>query len=269
MSATSLQHKQKEIWTLSSYSEYFSLCVSLPQPCCPLGAHALKGFHTQFYWWNLCWKQSSAKQNILSCDFLTQLFKCISHIVRMTPVPTSVPLLLLNAFADQDFVFLTVPNSTTLCRHCYCENVIKICGSSTKQLLYFGAGLHKLLLGEGADVEMAALRAECGVCWGSVWRSLLTLCLPGCGCAQLTLTQLQAVRSSSAGLELIQFLWSLLFPQCLKQLWAKTTDGGLFFFLMEVNQPNIAFFITLHICIIYVPDRSLHRESRTLNVRRS
>lgn len=69
-------------------------------------------------------------------------------------MPASLHLLLLNAFADQDFVFLTIPTSATLCRQCCSSHVVKICGSSTKQLLYFGAGLHKLLLGEEADVEL-------------------------------------------------------------------------------------------------------------------
>lgn len=66
----------------------------------------------------------------------------------------SLHLLLLTAFADQGFVFLAVSTSATLCRHCYSGNIIKFCGSSNKHRLYFGAGLHKSLLGEQADVQM-------------------------------------------------------------------------------------------------------------------
>lgn len=172
MSATSLQHKQKEICTLSFYSEYFSLCISLPQPCCPLGACALKGFaDRELYWWNLCWKQSSAKQNILSCNFLTQLFKCPKPSCK--DVPASLHLLQVNAFADQDF--LTASTLATLCRHCCSGNVIKIWGSSTKQLLYFGAGLLKFLLGEQADVQMG-----CTPSWAWCFMGLSVVMLFAC-----------------------------------------------------------------------------------------
>lgn len=156
MSATSLQHKQKEIWTLSFYSEYFSLCVSLPQPS---GSMCPKMVCTYSFFGENSWKQSSAKQIKLSWYFLTQVFKCTSHVVRMTPVPASLHLLLLNASAGQDFVFLTDSASATLCTHGYSGNVIKTCGSSTKQLLYFGAGLHRFLLGEPADVQMGCTQS--------------------------------------------------------------------------------------------------------------
>lgn len=58
--------------------------------------------------------------------------------------------LLLHAFVDQDFVFLTISTSAaTLCSHCYSGNAIKVCGSSIKQLLYFDADLQMFPI-EGA-----------------------------------------------------------------------------------------------------------------------
>lgn len=149
-------------------------------------------------------KLSQAKYPFL---FLTQLVKC-RCIVRRTPVPASLHLLLLNAFADQGFVFLTIPTSATLCRHCCSSHVVKICGSSTKQLLYFGAGLHKLLLGEEADVELG-----CSQSWAWCLLGLSVMLFAHLMPALVWLysadtATLQELRSSNAGLELIHFLGS-------------------------------------------------------------
>lgn len=103
-------------------------------------------------------------------------------------MPASLHLLLLNAFADQDFVFPAVSTSATLCRHCYSGNIIKISGSSTKQLLYFGAGLHKFLLGEQADVQMGCTQSWAWCLMGLSGDAFCLLCVcPGVALAQLTL----------------------------------------------------------------------------------
>lgn len=122
---------------------------------------------------------------------------------------SSLPLLLLNASAAQDFVFLTVPASAALCRHCYSGSVIKTCGSSTKQLLSFGAGLHKLLLGEAADAEVGCTQSWV---WCLLGLSVMLFADPVPALVWLCTADSampQGVRSSSAGLELIQLLWSL------------------------------------------------------------
>lgn len=69
-------------------------------------------------------------------------------------------VLLMHAFVDQDFVFLTISTLVTLCSHRYSGNVTEVYGSSIKQLLYFDAGLQRFPI-EGA-------RWRCtpwGLCW--------------------------------------------------------------------------------------------------------